>query len=69
MHVHFQVLSPDQTFKHYTQQWPHNSDPAGFNDWDSYGPVTIQQQPHNRDPAEFNNNNVEKLNQKSPRQH
>ena len=62
-------LGPDWTFKHYTQQWPHNSGPAGFNDWDSYGPITTQQQPHSGDPAEFNNNNGEKLNKKSPRQH
>ena len=41
-----------------TQQRPHNSDPAGFNDRDSYGPATTQQQPHNRDPEGFNNNGV-----------
>ena len=52
-----------------TQQRPHNSDPAGFNDRDSYGPATTQQQSHNRDLEGFKTTTVSKTNQKFPRQH
>ena len=47
-----------------TQQRPHNSDPAGFNDQDSYGPATTQQQSHNRDPGGFKTTTMSKTNQK-----
>ena len=52
-----------------SQQWPHNSDPAEFNDRDSYGPATTQQQSHNRDPEGFKTTTMSKTNQKFPRQH
>ena len=52
-----------------TQQWPHNSNPARFNDQDSYGPATTQQKSHNRDPEGFKTTTMSKTNQKFLRQH
>ena len=52
-----------------TQQRSHNSDPAGFNDQDSYGPATTQQQSHNIDPEVFETTTMSKTNPNFPRQH
>ena len=47
-----------------TKQQPHNSDPAGFNNQDSYGPATTQQHPLNRDPQGLKTTMMSKTYQK-----